>query len=237
MGLQDHAVVRQTAPGTGVAGAVLKEINGPLEFAGPAAIADSLAGRYPEVKALRLPKNQGKGAAVRAGLAAATGEIILVQDADLEYDPADYAGLIRPILDGVTNVAYGSRWFNRHFHVAHAERFWFMAGNWVVTQAANLLYGAHVTDVCTCLKAFDARLLRSLPLSTRGFEFCAEVTALVRKRGEKIWETPIYYSPRTVAEGKKIRAADGLRLLWTLLRLRFSSPGKAATPPPGPLSK
>jgi dolichol-phosphate mannosyltransferase len=168
-------------------------------------------------------RNRGKGAALRSGFAAATGDIVLVQDADLEYDPGDYPALVKPIVDGVAKVVYGSRWFNRHFHVPHPERAWFMFGNWVVTQLANVLYGAHVTDGATCHKAFDAALLKSLPLRCERFEFCAEVTARVRQRGERIWEVPIYYYPRSIAEGKKIRPRDGLEAIWTLLRCRFSS--------------
>jgi glycosyltransferase involved in cell wall biosynthesis len=166
-------------------------------------------------------ENRGKGAALRTGFALATGDIIVVQDADLEYDPNDFAALVKPIVDGVAKVVYGSRWLNRHFHVPLPGRFWFMAGNWVVTVVANLLYGAHVTDLATCYKAFDAEVLRRVPLRCDGFEFCPEVTVGVRKQGHKIWEVPIYYYPRSVAEGKKIRAKDGLALLWTLVRYRW----------------
>jgi len=165
--------------------------------------------------------NRGKGAALRTGFAAASGDIILVQDADLEYDPEDYPGLTKPIVDGVAKVVYGSRWFNRHFHVAHQERFWFMIGNFVVTHMANLLYRAHITDNATGYKVFDAEVLKSLPLRCERFEFCSEVTAKLRKRGHKIWEVPIYYYPRSIAEGKKIGFGDAVEAVWTLIKYRF----------------
>ncbi len=169
-------------------------------------------------------RNRGKGAALRTGFRVATGHIVLVQDADLEYDPGDYAALVKPIVDGVAKVVYGSRWFNRHFHVPHPERAPFMVGNWIVTQTANLLFRAHVTDCATCYKAFDAEVLRSLDLRCEGFEFCPEVTARVRQRGHLIWEVPIYYYPRSIAEGKKIRARDGLVAVWTLVKCRLTPP-------------
>ena len=164
--------------------------------------------------------NQGKGMALRTGFEKATGDIILVQDADLEYDPADYPQLIRPIIDGVTLVVYGSRWANRHL-LKLKTNFFFRLGNGVVTWFTNLLYRSRLTDEPTCYKVFDAALLKSLPLRCRGFEFCPEVTARVLKRGVKIWETPIYYYPRTIAEGKKIKYRDGIIALWTLLKYRF----------------
>ena len=166
--------------------------------------------------------NRGKGAALRTGFAAATGDIVIVQDADLEYDPDDYPALVKPIVDGVAKVVYGSRWLNRHFDPPHPERRWFVIGNWIVTQLANLLYGAHVTDNATCYKAFDAEVLKSLDLRCDGFDFCPEVTARVRQRGHRIWEVPIYYTPRSVADGKKIRARDGIEAVWTLVRCRFT---------------
>lgn len=164
--------------------------------------------------------NRGKGAALHTGFAAATGDIILVQDADLEYDPFDYPALIRPIVDGVAQVVYGSRWINRHFLRIHTNLL-FRIGTGLVTRFTNVLFGARLTDEPTCYKVFDAELLREIPLRGQGFEFCPEVTAKVLKRGIKIWETPIYYNPRTVAEGKKIKYRDGLIALWTLLKHRF----------------
>ncbi len=172
------------------------------------------------LRSVLLPANRGKGAALRAGFAAATGDIVLVQDADLEYDPDDYPALVKPILDGLAQVVYGSRWLNRHFHRRQPGHWHFVAGNWLVTRLTNLLYRAHVTDAATGYKVFDARVLRALPLRCEGFEFCPEVTARVRKLGYRIWEVPVCYAPRTVAEGKKIRGRDGAQAVWTLLRYR-----------------
>ena len=185
-------------------------------------MAEASRGTDTPIVAVIQPRNRGKGAALRAGFAAASGDIVIVQDADLEYDPNDYAALVKPIVDGVSKVVYGSRWFNRHFHAAGPERLRFMIGNWVLTAATNLLYRAHLTDSATCYKVFDAHLLKSLPLRCERFEFCPEVTARVRRRGERIWEVPIYYYPRLVSEGKKIRARDGVEALWTLLRCRVT---------------
>jgi dolichol-phosphate mannosyltransferase len=182
------------------------------------------AGSTTPLVALFHDRNRGKGAALRTGFAAATGDIVLVQDADLEYDPNDYAALVKPIVDGVAKVVYGSRWFNRHFHVAYRGRGYFVFGNWLVTKLANALFDAHVTDGATCYKAFDADVLRSLDLRCERFEFCPEVTARVRQRGHRIWEVPIYYYPRSVAAGKKIRARDGLEAVWTLVKCRVTRP-------------
>lgn len=187
--------------------------------------------RFENDRAFRLvgvfgERNRGKGAALRAAFEKCTGDIILIQDADLEYDPEDYPHLIRPIRDGVARVVYGSRWHNRHFHRARPGSRPFFFGNYLMALAANLLYRARVSDEATCYKVFDADLLRSISLDCEGFEFCPEVTAKVRRLGEPIWEVPIYYYPRSVAEGKKIRYTDGLTGLWTLVRYMFWKPAR-----------
>ena len=173
---------------------------------------------HDRIRSICLPQNQGKGAATRAGIAAARGSICLIQDADLEYDPRDYPALIAPIQDGLTRVVYGSR-------VLHPENEYpfdlFRVGSFVVTQSTNLLYGSRLTDEPTCYKVFTTEFLQSLPLTCTGFEFCPEVTAWALKRGEQIIEVPIRYQKRTVEEGKKIRWQDGVVALWTLARLRF----------------
>ncbi len=183
-------------------------------------IAEGNYGAACSVRAVYLDKNSGKGAALRSGFAVAGGDIILVQDADLEYEPADYPQLIRPIIDGVARVVYGSRWTNRHFLKLRTNLL-FRLGSSVVTMFTNLLYCSRLTDEPTCYKVFDAIFLRSLSLRCNGFDFCPEVTAKTLRSGEKIWETPIYYYPRTVSEGKKIRYRDGVAALWTLLKYRF----------------
>ena len=164
------------------------------------------------------PENQGKGAAIRTAIDFARGQICIIQDADLEYHPSDFEAVIQPIVDGRTKVVYGSR-------VTHPENQYpldlFRIGSFLVTQAANLLYRARLTDEPTCYKAFETQFLKSLPLESTGFELCPELTAWTRKRGEGIVEVPIRYDKRSVAEGKKIRWTDGIIALWTLLRLRF----------------
>ena len=170
-----------------------------------------------EIRLLSHPKNQGKGAAIRTALAAVSGDVVIIQDADLEYDPADYPLLVDPIRRGEARVVYGSR-FRRGLP---AMRWSHLLCNRLLALAANLLYGAGITDEATCYKAFDAVLLRELPLACRRFEFCPEVTAKVRRRGILILEVPIHYTARTFDAGKKIRAWDAVEAFWTLLRYRF----------------
>jgi glycosyltransferase involved in cell wall biosynthesis len=183
-------------------------------------ILERVAAGAPEVVVVHQDRNRGKGAALRRAIGMARGRICIVQDADLEYDPRDYAALVQPILDGRTRVVYGSRVLHRENHYPF-DRFYL--GSWVLTRLANLLYRAGLTDEPTCYKVFDRELLQSIPLRCEGFEFCPEVTARVRRRGERIVEVPIRYRKRSVAEGKKIRWKDGVVGIWTLLRHRFGS--------------
>jgi glycosyltransferase involved in cell wall biosynthesis len=162
--------------------------------------------------------NRGKGAAIRAGIELATGDVVLLQDGDLEYDPDDYARLIEPILRGAADVVYGSRFRGTPSGMAWKNRL----ANRILTAAANLLYNARITDEATAYKAFRAPVLRRLRIESRRFEFCPEVTAKVRRLGYRIHEVPIRYHARGIGEGKKIRARDGFSALWTLLRYRFA---------------
>jgi len=162
--------------------------------------------------------NAGKGAAIRIGIARASGDVILIQDGDLEYEPADYERILTPIVEGRADVVYGSRFLGHPVGMALKNRI----ANRVLTLAANLLYGARLTDLETAYKAFRTPLLRSIPLECRRFEFCPEVTAKLRRSGHEIREVPIRYNARGIAEGKKIRARDGFEALWTLVRYRFS---------------
>jgi glycosyltransferase involved in cell wall biosynthesis len=171
----------------------------------------------PEVRACRSQVNRGKGSAIRLGIAESSGDFILVQDGDLEYDPRDYVRLLEPLAAGEAAVVYGSRFLGG----AQGMRFANRVANRILTLTANVLFQAGITDEATAYKAFRADLLKSLPLSCRRFEFCPEVTAKVRRLGHRIVETPIHYNARRVVDGKKIRWHDGFAALWTLIKYRF----------------
>ena len=160
----------------------------------------------------------GKGMAIRAGIAIASGEIVLIQDGDLEYDPADYAAVLAPIVRGDADIVYGSRFLGSVEGMAWKNRL----ANRILTVAANLLYGAGITDEATAYKAFRTPLLRGITLECQRFEFCPEVTAKLRRQGHRIHEVPIHYNGRGIADGKKIRTRDGFEALWTLLKYRFA---------------
>jgi len=172
----------------------------------------------PEIKVLFNEKNMGKSYSVRRGITHASGNIIIIQDADLEYDPREYHKLIKPILQGKAKVVYGSRFPTRESRPSLFNKYFL--GNRVLTHMSNILYNAGITDEPTCYKVFDANVLKSLNLKSMRFEFCPEVTAKVCKAGHKILEIPISYSPRTVEEGKKINWRDGAQGVWTLLKYR-----------------
>jgi glycosyltransferase involved in cell wall biosynthesis len=176
----------------------------------------------PIVLVHRSPVNFGKGAALRLGIAKATGDILLVQDGDLEYDPNDYVKILQPIVRGEAKVVYGSR-FQKGFRKGVREM---KFANWVanrwLTWAANLLYGARLTDEATAYKAFAREVIASIDLRCVRFEFCPEITAKARRLGYTIREVPITYNPRGILEGKKIRWTDGVEALWTLVKYRVA---------------
>ena len=184
--------------------------DGTAQVFGDHARAGLIVGRHSEV-------NFGKGAAIRTGIDIASGDIIIIQDGDLEYDPGDYARILEPIVSGRADVVYGSR-FLRHFTGMAAR---YRIANRILTAVANALYGAGITDEATAYKAFRASILRGLRLECRRFEFCPEVTAKLRRLSYAIHEVPIRYNPRGVGEGKKIRFRDGLEALWTLVKYRL----------------
>lgn len=161
--------------------------------------------------------NQGKGAAVRTGLQQVTGDIVIIQDADLEYDPEDYPRLVRPILTGKTKVVYGSRFLGEH----KAMYFWHAMGNNFLTLLTNLLFDSTLTDMETCYKVFTADIGRQLKLQSPGWGFDPEITARILRLGQRIYEVPISYAGREYYEGKKISWKDGFTVLATLLRYRF----------------
>jgi glycosyltransferase involved in cell wall biosynthesis len=162
------------------------------------------------------PVNVGKGAAVRIGLTLVKGDIILIQDADLELNPNEYQQLIQPIFDGKTSVVYGSRFLGENA-VSPIRRF----ANYFLTFTTNLLFGTKLTDMETAYKVFTKEVAQVLKLEANRFEIEPEITAQIARKGFKILEVPISYRPRTKSEGKKIKWKDGVKALWTLLKYRF----------------
>jgi len=160
--------------------------------------------------------NFGKGAALRIGIAKSTGDILLIQDGDLEYDPRDYPKLLEPLVAGRAKIAYGSRFRNG----VRGMRWRNWVANKALTFAANLLYRAGITDEATGYKAFTREVIEAVELRCVRFEFCPEITAKARRLGYEIAEVPISYNPRGILEGKKIRWQDGVEALWTLIRYR-----------------
>ncbi|MBI2454335.1 MAG: glycosyltransferase family 2 protein [Parcubacteria group bacterium] len=162
-------------------------------------------------------RNQGKGAAIRTGLSAMTGEAVVVQDADLEYDPADIQLLLDTLGDRMDLVVYGSRNLNPERQgYSH-----YVIGSKIMDWLVNLFFGTKLTDVYTCYKLFPAKIIKKIDIESRGFELEMELTAKTLKMGYQIKEVPIHYYPRKFHEGKKIRARDGLKGIWTLLKYRF----------------
>lgn len=171
---------------------------------------------------IRHPQNRGKGAALRTALAHATGDYVVPQDADLEYEPSDLANLIRTAAEQKARVVYGSRRLHRENRQYSALSFYL--GGVLVTWVANVLYGLRLTDEPTCYKLISRPLIERMDLQCERFEFCAEVTAKAARLGEHIVEIPIIYRPRPISEGKKIRAKDGWETIRTLYRYRFWRP-------------
>lgn len=175
------------------------------------------ASNRPDIKIIFHPENQGKGAAIRTGLKAVSGEAVIIQDADLEYDPQDYLKLLAPLESGLSQVVYGSRNLGDNPRGATI----YLWGGIFLSRLANLLYGLKITDEATCYKVFRTEAIKSLNLKCRRFEFCPEVTAKLAKRGYKIIEVPISYRPRDRRAGKKLSWRDGVSAAWTLIKYRF----------------
>ncbi len=186
-----------------------------------AATVERVASERDDVRLLRHPTNRGKGAAVRTGLAASTGDFVVIQDADLEYDPRDIPKLLDPLLEGYADVVYGTRL--RGGEPQRAHLFWHYAGNRFLSLLTNVLFNTTISDMEVGYKAFRGELIRSLPLVSDDFRFEPEVTAKVLRIPDvRLYEVPISYYGRTYAEGKKITWRDGIKAVVTLVRFRIA---------------
>ena len=169
-------------------------------------------------------RNAGKGAALTTGFQAATGDIVLIQDADLEYHPEDYRTVIQPIVDGACDAVMGSRFLlykPKFFGKRRSPYLTHYIGNKLIVDVTNLLYGQHFTDYEGCYKAFTRTILASTPVEAKGFEFDNELVCKLMRKGARIVEVPIHYTPRTYAHGKKINWKHGVIILWTIVKWRF----------------
>jgi dolichol-phosphate mannosyltransferase len=180
----------------------------------------------PDIHVILHDRNYGKSHALRTGIQESIGDIVIIQDADLEYDPEDYYNLIKPIRENKYKVVYGTRFPKTKGHPSLLHPYKklsnpFYFANKLLTLISNILYTANITDEPTCYKVFDSEVLKSLNLKSERFEFCPEVTAKVRKKDYKIYEVPISYNPRSIEEGKKINWKDGIQAIWTLLKYKF----------------
>jgi glycosyltransferase involved in cell wall biosynthesis len=173
---------------------------------------------HENVKVLYHDHNQGKGAALRTGFQAVTGDVVIIQDADLEYDPREYPLLLAPIVDGRADVVYGSRFLGGPHRILF---FWHYVGNKFVTLLSNMFTNLNLTDMETCYKVFKREVLDEIKVKSNRFGFEPEFTAKIAKRGYRIYETPISYSGRTYAEGKKIGWKDGVKAVFAILWFRF----------------
>lgn len=178
-------------------------------------ILNKLSQQFPEIKVYQQPVNMGKGAALRRGFQEASGDIILIQDADLEYDPSDYPQLLKPILEGKADVVYGSRFLGGPHRVLY---FWHYVGNQFLTLLSNITTNLNLTDMETGYKVFLAKVIKDIPLKSNRFGFEPEVTAKVARRGWRMFETQISYFGRSYAEGKKIGWKDGFQAIYCIIR-------------------
>jgi glycosyltransferase involved in cell wall biosynthesis len=181
-------------------------------------IQTEVDGHFPNIRVFYHERNQGKGAAIRTAIPYATGRYCIIQDGDLEYDPQDYATILRAFEAQNADVVYGSRFMDQWPRMRLPNKIVNQLLAWMV----RFFFRTPMTDEATCYKAFRTEVLQSLPLTCKRFEFCPEVTAKVIRRGYRIVEVPIRYEARSMAEGKKIRWTDGVNAIWTLLKYRFA---------------
>jgi glycosyltransferase involved in cell wall biosynthesis len=196
-------------------------------------ILRELASRWDNVRIFRHERNRGKGAALATGLEHFTGDVVLIQDADLEYDPADYEALMRPIQEGKADVVYGSRFLGGSYGRAHL--FYHYVANRILTTLSNLCTNVNLTDMETCYKLLKRDVARRLHLRSKSFAVEAEITAKVAKMHARIYEVPIRYAGRDYSEGKKIRPRDGLIAVWAIVRwglfARVPQESESSSPP------
>jgi len=185
-------------------------------------ILSELARHHPQVSVFLHQRNMGKGAALRRGIQEATGDYLIIQDADLEYDPAEYPLLLEPLIEGRADVVYGSRFLGGRPH--RVLYFWHSAGNWFLTLLSNSLTNINLTDMETCYKIFRREIIQSIPIEENRFGFEPEITVKIAKRRLRIYEVGISYQGRTYEEGKKIGWKDGFRALWCLLKYSLKEP-------------